>query len=250
MREIGREEIPDSRAASYSYIQVKQAMYRYRHRNNKCLEVCEDVMKQPINFVEKQAPLTVRFFCSLANFGDRVILASGGYAMIDHYNSVEAYDIEKNSWSMAPSMNEARCMHSSCQLKEEFVYVFFGVMMVPRKIQVKSIERLNMKSVDAATWELIHVPEAFSAQIGAILVQEGRLVAPISKDEVVFLGGFDTDTGFQGDGFTFKARGDPSFKQILGQEFWFYTMSHQCDSQFGKVSALVLDTKLDYYCFV
>ena len=74
------------------------------------------------------ATLQGRCLPSLVNFNDEFIFVSGGEKVSDLsivYKTVDAYNINKDTWSVATSMCMPRIRHSKCALSSH-IYVFCG----------------------------------------------------------------------------------------------------------------------------
>ena len=129
---------------------------------------------------------------ALANYKDSLIVVTGGRSREKFYcepiKSVEIYCVESDSWSIAPSLNQARERHSSCCLAD-YVYVAGDGMRGEEDDERKGIiyvERLKVRSIESlgAAWEVLSI-QNFSF----FKPRFELLMAPVSETELVFLGG-------------------------------------------------------------
>ena len=96
---------------------------------------------------------------------------------------VEFYDVSKQAWSGAPSLNKARINHSSCVIGD-MIYTFYGNSDPSNMDRPEtSIERLNTKTLNR--WETIMEETQLSERIRPLL-------APFSNSEIYLLGGKST----------------------------------------------------------
>ena len=63
---------------------------------------------------------------SMCAVNDKFIFVTGGCGDGNIVANCYRFDIDRNLWQEMPSMNKARCSHSSCQLAAH-IYVFFGM---------------------------------------------------------------------------------------------------------------------------
>ena len=119
------------------------------------------------------------------------------------------YSITTNVWSSAPILNEARNSHSSCVLDGK-IFAFCGSSTQDKNRQLPSMEILDAQAVvngiENVEWLLISL-----TQMNANFEPRSHpLVAPVSDDEIVILGGFKTSKvyskTFLSDGFIFNLR--------------------------------------------
>ena len=107
--------------------------------------------------MEVATPRVKRDCFALCNLQNTALFLTGGTnneQHLDTLNSVECYNIEKNEWVKAPSLNINRQMHSSCAIGNS-VYVFCGIGYF--KCSINSIEKLsNATSVSTSSrWQVI-----------------------------------------------------------------------------------------------
>ena len=107
-----------------------------------------------ISVQNKARPLFIKIQPALANFRDKFIFCTGGAPngrpySIDEYglndNSCTMYDIEKDVWTVGPTMLRHRWKHSCCILGDH-LYTFSGMGMS----SLEDIDSIQM--IDAKKW--------------------------------------------------------------------------------------------------
>ena len=65
---------------------------------------------------------------ALASLAERFVFATGGLQSSDyvHLQTVERYDIERDTWESVNLLNYARIRHASCAFGDDTLYVFCG----------------------------------------------------------------------------------------------------------------------------
>ena len=94
---------------------------------------------------------------------------------------VEFYDISKDAWFGAPSLNTARINHSNCVVGD-MIYTFYGNSSSMDRPET-TIERLDTKTLNR--WETFMDEPQLSERVRPLL-------APFSSTEIYLLGGKST----------------------------------------------------------
>ena len=130
---------------------------------------------------QKANPEKDRDFHALANYKDKLIVASGGMKPAEYkvHASAEVYSVDGNMWSPVPDMKVSRIGHGSCAVAN-YVYVACGSHC---KKFLKSIERINMNTIYDG-WEELLVSSSENLSPRRFIFMAG-----LSCDELVIIGG-------------------------------------------------------------
>lgn len=130
---------------------------------------------------------------SVCTIGGRYILVSGSRKEVNQAaQRVELYDIQIDEWVELCKINEGRHYHSSCNLNNNFVYIFGGIQNSNKKYSA-SIERMAF-SLDNFNnpWEKINMSYlAIQNPSQSLTARQGAGMCQLSPDELMIVGGFN-----------------------------------------------------------
>ena len=109
---------------------MKKDLFGFRTLDPSSLIKISGLSKRQVVLTDLAEPPTSRIFLSLVNFTDAYIFAIGGHRPKtfnqNQFSSVDLYNIETDTWQVAPPLNRARSSHSSCSIEETWIYTFCG----------------------------------------------------------------------------------------------------------------------------
>ena len=115
-----------------------------------CLEwaMFMNLISGQVSKMIKAAPNTIRENSQLINYNNSLIFYAGGKLSNGSTSAtVEKYDIQHDTWDLAPALNQERIIHSGCSLGEN-MYIYGGCTIVKKKPNFhSSVEILNVPSL-------------------------------------------------------------------------------------------------------
>ena len=194
IREQKSEMVCNTGGQVLSFIQSRNNIFIYANQtidgNNQTNWLIKDSLDSQFSdsiTVGASPIFSLRKDASLTNFKDKFVYLSGGIFSGGRIALIEVfqYDIEKDSWTVAPSLNERRAEHGSCVI-ENSIYICGGYK---RRIDakgepIKGIEKLKLSREigvvqGSSQWETLNV--------GFPKLARFRIV-PISSEEILFIG--------------------------------------------------------------
>lgn len=114
--------------------------------------------------LQKRAPmLSARIGHSACEFVGKYIVVTGSKQLLTLKRFNEIYDVDKDEWSELPAYDDYRYYHSSCAVKNKFVYIFGG--FEGPDTYFESLKRLNVAKVlngVQASWKTVNVKNSIS----------------------------------------------------------------------------------------
>ena len=204
-------------------VQVGYDLYGYKKERAAIWRHYSNFSLDPNNVVtvKKASPLTPRDSPTLTNYANRYVFVIGGQNLknFETDSSTEFYSCKDNKWRRAPALNQPRIFHSTCALGD-MLYTFAG--RVDKKKYHDTMERLNAKECvnrRESAWQLI--------ALQTLPPRKDTAVAAISHNEIVILGGYNSD--YLGDGYIFNTYTNAVKSLELDEnEIQFYSWGNQC----------------------